>query len=238
MTLNELRSPFPEKDIEWRVQSSRNGKARVLAYVDARAIMDRLDEVQGPQFWQDEYLHLNDGVMCKIKCAFAKEDGNHVWITKEDGSPETKIEAFKGGISKAFVRCAVKWGIGRYLYDLQETEVELVQGYDTPRNSIKDGNTWTHWEKPYLPFWAIPLQDVNIELGLVIKKLEKLIEELPEDSDGLNRCIELMDKIPLENYQELQTLEVACHSIQELAKFFKLDFITKIKWKQRVKGIL
>ena len=50
--LNNLRIPFPEEDIEWRIQQSglSNGMpwALVLAYVTNRAIMDRLDDVVGP----------------------------------------------------------------------------------------------------------------------------------------------------------------------------------------------
>ena len=47
--LTELRTPFPEEDIEWRVQQQGLSKglpwALVLAYVTNRAIMDRLDEI-------------------------------------------------------------------------------------------------------------------------------------------------------------------------------------------------
>ena len=50
---NNLRIPFLEDDIEWRIQQQglSNGMpwALVLAYVTNRAIMDRLDEVVGPE---------------------------------------------------------------------------------------------------------------------------------------------------------------------------------------------
>ena len=50
--LARLREPFGMGDIEWR-PSRIGGTAikpwiQVVAYVDARAIMDRLDEVMGP----------------------------------------------------------------------------------------------------------------------------------------------------------------------------------------------
>lgn len=112
-----LSSPFKENELEWRIQQAGTSNeklwAKVLTYVDARAIMNRLDEVVGHWNWKDEYIHLPNGVMCCISIREGEE-----WIPKWDGSPETDIEGFKGGISKSFVRCAVKWGIGRYLYNL------------------------------------------------------------------------------------------------------------------------
>lgn len=40
------------------------------------------------------------------------------WVTKADGAGDSDVEAEKGAISDALKRAAVKWGIGRYLYDL------------------------------------------------------------------------------------------------------------------------
>ena len=54
-----LNEPFKNEDIEWRIQSSgeKNGKpwAKVLAYVQARAIQERLDSVFGVLGWQLRY---------------------------------------------------------------------------------------------------------------------------------------------------------------------------------------
>lgn len=115
-----LKEPFLDKDLEWRVQQGgvKNNKpwAMILCYVDARAVMDRLDEVLGGENWQDEYNHKENGVECKLHFRVGGE-----WLFKTDGSPETAVEAFKGGYSKALVRCAVKLGVGRYLYGLGTT---------------------------------------------------------------------------------------------------------------------
>jgi len=56
MDLKKLKDPFPSSDITWRVQQSgkkKNGDpyAMVLAYVTARAVMDRLDDVLGTENW-------------------------------------------------------------------------------------------------------------------------------------------------------------------------------------------
>lgn len=115
---SKLSEPFEDKDLDWRVQQggiTKAGKpwATILCYVDARAVMDRLDSALGPHNWQDEYYHKAGGVECRLHYRIAGE-----WLYKTDGSPETAVEAFKGGYSKALVRTAVKLGIGRYLYNL------------------------------------------------------------------------------------------------------------------------
>jgi hypothetical protein len=91
--------------------------AKVLAYVTNRAIMKRLDEVCGKAGWRNEYRDIpnNGGVECGISI---KVEGE--WITKWDAAENTQVEAVKGGRSGAMKRAAVQWGIGRYLYNLEE----------------------------------------------------------------------------------------------------------------------
>lgn len=159
MTKNDfskLTEKFSPLDIEWRVQSSgeTNGKfwARVLAYVDARAIQDRLDLVCGAENWKDDYEHLTNGMICRLSI---KVDGE--WITKTNGAPETDIEGFKGGISKALVRTASTWGIGRYLYNLEASWANIVD-QKTPgarRAQTKERKDF-YWLPPELPEWAYP----------------------------------------------------------------------------------
>ena len=76
--------------------------------------MDRLDEVLGPENWRDEY---QPGPMGGLICGISLRV-NGDWITKWDGAENTQFEEVKGGLSAAFKRAAVKWGIGRYLYKL------------------------------------------------------------------------------------------------------------------------
>ena len=116
MNLDLLSKPFPAESIHWRAQTvTRNGdKALALAYVDARDVMDHLDRVVGPENWQDSYTETAKGrVICTIKLRIGDE-----WVGKSDGAGDTAVEGEKGGISDAFKRAAVKWGIARYLYDL------------------------------------------------------------------------------------------------------------------------
>ena len=127
MDLSKLKEPFPYEDIEWRLQQADKGKngiwGKCLAYVTNRAICNRLDEVVGPENWKNEFKTGPDGgVLCGLSI---KVDGE--WVTKFDGSENTNIEAVKGGLSGAMKRAAsTGWGIGRYLYNLEESWVEVT----------------------------------------------------------------------------------------------------------------
>ena len=110
-----LAAEFPKEDIHWRAQSlTKDGdKAMALAYLDARDVMDRLDQIVGPENWQDRYESDGPKTICYLSVRIGEE-----WVTKADGAGDTQVEAEKGSISGAFKRAAVKWGIGRYLYDM------------------------------------------------------------------------------------------------------------------------
>lgn len=114
--LKLLFAEFPQDAISWRAQSlTKDGdKALALAYIDARDVMDRLDQICGPANWQDRYEFHGTRTICYLSILV---DG--VWITKADGAGDSDVEAEKGAISDALKRAAVKWGIGRYLYSLE-----------------------------------------------------------------------------------------------------------------------
>jgi hypothetical protein len=116
MDFAQLSAPFAPNAIHWRAQTvTKNGdKALALAYLDARDVMDRLDEAVGPANWRDSYVETPKGrTLCTLEI---RVDGE--WIAKSDGAGDTDVEGEKGSISDALKRAAVKWGIGRYLYDL------------------------------------------------------------------------------------------------------------------------
>jgi hypothetical protein len=156
--LSKLADKFHEKDLDWRAQRTgltKDGSpwAIVVPYVDARAIMDRLDAVVGPGNWQDEYEPSGKGFICSLGI---KIDGEWVW--KQDGSDETDIEPFKGGLSKALVRAAVKWGIGRYLYDMKEEFADFAQVDKKTKGAkgAKIKEETYYWLPPKVPGWALP----------------------------------------------------------------------------------
>lgn len=158
MNLDDLDAPFASEDIEWRIQQAgknNNGIwAKVLAYVTNRAIMKRLDEVCGKSGWRNEYRDIpnNGGVECGISI---KVDGE--WITKWDAAENTQVEAVKGGRSGAMKRAAVQWGIGRYLYNLEEgfafVSAERAPGFHYAKS--KEVGVF-YWKPPSLPSWALP----------------------------------------------------------------------------------
>lgn len=158
MNLDDLDAPFASEDIEWRIQQAgknNNGIwAKVLAYVTNRAIMKRLDEVCGKAGWRNEYRDIsnNGGVECGISI---KVDGE--WITKWDAAENTQVEAVKGGRSGAMKRAAVQWGIGRYLYNLEEgfAVVSATRAIGFQYAKSKEVGVF-YWKAPALPAWALP----------------------------------------------------------------------------------
>lgn len=153
-----LAEPFPESDIEWRIQRAgeKNGKiwAMCLAYVTNRAIMERLDNVLGIDGWQNEFKPLEGGGnLCGISIKFGDE-----WVTKWDGAENTAVEAVKGGISGAMKRAAVQWGIGRYLYKL-DVGFAINIGKGKLKGQYKDRDKKTvffDYDSPILPERALP----------------------------------------------------------------------------------
>jgi Rad52/22 family double-strand break repair protein len=137
-----LAAPFADDDVQFKPQAVKGNRALAIAYIDARAVMDRLDEVLGPANWQDEYHLLPDGAMlCKLS---VRVDGE--WIAKTDvGSPSDQPDGgdrTKAAVSDALKRAAVKLGIGRYLYNLPHQWAD----YDPVRRQFVS--------PPRLPEWA------------------------------------------------------------------------------------
>jgi len=120
----KLMEPFDV--VSWKPQTrpaNKVGPALAVTYIDARDVMDRLDDVVGMGEWADSYdvLRAADkawAVRCRLTLC---------GITKEDvGEGESPKEAF----SDALKRAAVKFGVGRYLYSLPK----MFADYDTEKN--------------------------------------------------------------------------------------------------------
>jgi len=106
-----LAAPFESHEVKVRSQTGRQ-----LHYVTARTVMNRLDNVLGPENWWDEYVPSENSVLCRLT------------IRLPDGSTLTKSDAGgyagmadsgdddKSGYSDAFKRTSVKFGVARYLY--------------------------------------------------------------------------------------------------------------------------
>ena len=136
---DQLKQPFDPKVIHWRVGATTGDKSKgiALAYINARDVMKRFDEVCG-DLWQVEYPF--DG------CARVGLKIGDEWVWRANGAGETNVEGEKGKFSDAFKRAAVLWGVGRYLYYLPNEWVAL-----TPK-----GRSHVIKNPPSLPKWALP----------------------------------------------------------------------------------
>lgn len=114
--MNELKTKLTKEiPYKWRVQSFSKFKpsASCVAYIDARDVMDLLDDAVGIENWQSDYKSIGSQIYAGLGIKV-----NNEWVWKWDVGAETDIESEKGQASDAFKRAAVKWGIGRFLYNL------------------------------------------------------------------------------------------------------------------------
>ncbi len=142
--MKALAAPFDPSEVKFKPAVVSGARALALAYVDARVIQDRLDDVLGAANWQDNYKCLPDGsVVCRLRLRLGGE-----WITKVDvGGPSEQPDGgdpMKAAFSDAMKRAAVKFGVGRYLYRLPQ----LWCDYDTHRRQFV--------RPPVLPTFALP----------------------------------------------------------------------------------
>tara|TARA_R110000772_G_C13310282_1_gene440296 strand:- start:31422 stop:31973 length:552 start_codon:yes stop_codon:yes gene_type:complete len=164
-TIANLSDKFNPLDIEWRMQRAgwKDGKpwAMVLCYINNRAIMDRLDEVCTPFNWANEFRIDSDGA---ITCGISiRNPSTKEWVTKYDSAGSTDIEAVKGGRSSAMKRAGVQWGIGRYLYNMENSFAETRLDYPPQQEKAlwnkhydKSEKKAFFWKNPNLPKWALP----------------------------------------------------------------------------------
>jgi len=168
-----LAAPFDDSEVKFKPQVVKGNRALALAYVDVRAIMDRLDNVLGVENWQDHYQLLPDNsVMCRLRLRIGDR-----WITKCDvGSPSEQPDGgdrLKAAFSDALKRTAVKFGVGRYLYRLPQQWAD----YDPVKKQFAS--------PPKLPDWATAPKSSKAAREKSGRKLSK--GGLPADGRELHR---------------------------------------------------
>lgn len=135
MKLEDLKKEMPYK---WRVQQANQYGANCVAYIDARDVQDRLDEVCGAMNWQVVYEEYKGNLFAKICIRnlqmlpdrpLQNKDKNDFadWVCKSDCGTESNVEKQKGEASDAFKRAAVMWGVGRFLYHKPIIKLESIQ---------------------------------------------------------------------------------------------------------------
>lgn len=115
--LENLSRPFPSSVLSVKpgAVSGDGRKALALIYIQSRAVMDRLDDAVGPENWSFDWEPLP-----AIENWIAVKGNLRVFgILKSDVGQATMddTEPYKAAVSDALKRCAVHFGIGRYLYE-------------------------------------------------------------------------------------------------------------------------
>lgn len=172
--LKQLKDPFEPKLVKFRP-----GGGKSLAYIDARDVMKRLDDVLGTENWQDKYVAVDGGIVCELSLRI---DGE--WLTKSNGANNTKVEAVKGGISNALKRAAVNWGIGRYLY-------YMPASYN--RENVAD------WDEKFLPGAPEDWEDIA-ELEA---ELDTGMDEEESFTAGVDTAIKIKEAETLEELKKI-----------------------------------
>jgi hypothetical protein len=161
--LAQLKNPFEPKLVKFRP-----GGGKQLAYIDARDVMKRLDDVLGAENYQTKFIPVDGGFVCELSLKLGDE-----WITRSDGANNTKVEPLKGGISGALKRAANAWGIGRYLYYMPST---------------CNANNVSSWPK-----WALP--NNKIENWEDIAEMEAEIDSGMDEEEVVANTIGVLEKI-------------------------------------------
>lgn len=128
--MKDLRFRAPKaEELEIRVQQAKNGKTKLLTYIDSRAAVLLLNETVGAFGWQSDFKEVNGLTIC---CMSIWDNEKQQWITKSDTGAESNLEANKGLISDAYKRCLARWGF-TCLY----TAPEIVLPYEDKFAKLK-----------------------------------------------------------------------------------------------------
>lgn len=187
-----LQAPFPAHMVQWKpgVITKDRKRAMMLAHIDARAVQDRLDAIC-PDAWSYEVE-----VVPGTRLPTVKGRLTVLGVSREDigEAPEGDLGTLKAASSDALKRCAVHFGIGRYLYDLP--------------------NQWSDWDDgkrqpvqiPELPEWARPEHERTPGGQHLTQALDQLKYEMPTDVDqqrevyrNLKAALSLLHPMPAGN---------------------------------------
>jgi len=167
--IEQLKNPFPKNVLKFRVgaTSKKGDKGIPLFYITARDVEKRLDEVCGPEGWQTSHEPIfENGKLIGTKFSLSLKFPTGEWVTREDVGESSKASPLKGAVSDGLKRAAVQFGIGRYLYYLDNrwmTINEFKQFTSDPRESLPD--------------WALPSQ---------VQNWEKVAEQELDGAEGID----------------------------------------------------
>jgi hypothetical protein len=162
-----LQAPFPTHQVNFKPQTFNRERTRalLLSYVDARAVQDRLDAIC-PDGWEFEMTPVPGAAAPTVKGRLTV-----LGVVREDigEAGEGEFGTYKAAASDALKRCAVQFGIGRYLYDLPRLWVDWDDAARAPRTA------------PELPEWARPDHERSPGGAHLVQAIDQLRYELPGD---------------------------------------------------------
>jgi hypothetical protein len=130
-----LIAPFRPEEINWKPagKTTPNTRVSLVAFIDSRAVADRLDSVVGLGNWSFNWepVVVGNGEVLQAKGTLSIHG-----VSKSDVGSASNWEPSKGAISDALKRAAVLWGIGRYLYNLPSVMVTLDAHGKVPEESL------------------------------------------------------------------------------------------------------
>jgi hypothetical protein len=130
-----LTAPFRPEEINWKPagKTTPNTRVSLVAFIDSRAVAERLDSVVGLGNWSFNWepVVVGNGEVLQAKGALSIHG-----VSKSDVGSASNWEPSKGAVSDALKRAAVLWGIGRYLYDLGRPSVMLDSNGKVPADTL------------------------------------------------------------------------------------------------------
>ena len=120
--ITSLSQPLEYK---WKLQSYTKDKSKAMcvAYIDARMVINRLNEVC-EYGWHRDHFNIGDDTYCKL--GVVMPDGSVIWRS-DVGESENTTERAKTSASDSFKRAAVQYGLGLFLYDLDIVKLPTKQ---------------------------------------------------------------------------------------------------------------
>jgi len=211
-----LSKEIPHK---WRVQSFSKKKpvATVVAFINSRDVSDVLNEhaIYG---WSDEYYEVAGNTYCKV--GIVMPDGSMLW--KSDCGVESNTDKEKGQASDAFKRACVKWGIGRFLYNLG---MEYV-----PASEVKRDNNWPYpIDEQGKQIWDLTEYVNNKRSGTKPFKFEKT-------NVGIGNPNQASDKLNVVSTAPAMQPNTSFDDTDRKSK--ALDMLKKVKAVSTVKGLI
>lgn len=120
--LGELSKPL---DYKWKLQSYTKDKSKAMcvAYIDARDVTQRLNEVC-VYGWHRDHFVIGTDVYCRV--GLIMPDGSVIWRA-DAGESNNDTEKTKTAASDSFKRAAKEFGVGLFLYDLDIVKLPTKQ---------------------------------------------------------------------------------------------------------------